>query len=136
MPGIYKNQQGEIVTMTYYVHQVPGRLRVRIPEIRNNSYKAAEIETLLNLYGVETVEINHLTGSVVVAYNPQLLDSTELLHILREKGYYDSSRAITCDEHIQRATSAVADKAGRYFFGWAVGKALESSGFSLLAAFI
>lgn len=122
--------------MAYYVHQIPGRLRVRIPAIRFNSYVAAEIENLLNLHGVEKVEINHLTGSVVVAYNPQRLDSKELLHILREKGYYDSSRAITCEEHIQRATSAVANKAGRCFFGWAVGKALESSGFSLLAAFI
>jgi hypothetical protein len=122
--------------MSYYVHQVPGRVRVRIPEIRNNPYKAAEIENLLNLQGVEKVEINHLTGSVVVMYNPQLLDSEGLLYVLREKGYYDSSRMITCDEHIQRATNVVATKAGRVFFGWAVGKALESSGLSLLAAFI
>lgn len=122
--------------MNYYVHQVPGRLRVRIPTIRNNPYRGAEVENLLNLYGVERVEINHLTGSVVVTYNPQLIDSKGLLHILRGKGYFDSSRAITCDEHIQRATSAVAEKAGRCFFGWTVGKALESSGFSLLAAFI
>jgi hypothetical protein len=122
--------------MSYYVHQVPGRIRVRIPAIRNNPYKAAEIENLLNLYGVEKVEINHLTGSVVVIHNMELLDSHCLLRILSEKGYYNDRRAITCDEHIQRTTNAVAAKAGRFFFGWAVGKALESSGLSLLAAFI
>jgi hypothetical protein len=122
--------------MTYYVHQVPGRIRVRIPAIRSNPHKAAEIDNLLNLYGVEKVEINHLTGSVVVIYRPELLDSDCLLRVLGEKGYYDNRRAITCDEHIQRTTTVVANKAGRFFFGWAVSKALESSGFSMLAAFI
>jgi hypothetical protein len=91
---------------------------------------------LLNLHGVETVEINHLTGSVVVVYNPEVLDSKDLLSVLSEKGYYNDSLKITCDEKIQRATNAVASKAGRFFFGWALGKALESSGLSLLAAFI
>jgi hypothetical protein len=122
--------------MTYYIHQVPGRLRVRIPQIRKNPHKAAEIEDLLNLKGIEKVAINRVTGSIVAIYNPQMLDSDCLLRVLGERGYYDESRAVTCDEHIRRASHAAATKAGRVFFGWAVGKALESSGLSLLAAFI
>lgn len=65
-----------------------------------------------------------------------MLDSKSLLCVLSEKGYFDSSQAVTCDEQIRKATKVAATKAGRFFFGWAVGKALESSGLSLLAAFI
>ena len=122
--------------MSYYVHHVPGRMRVRIPAIRCNPCKAVEIENLLTLQGVEKVEINRLTGSAVVTYNPEALDAQALLDLLSNAGYYDRCRAITCDEKIQQATSVAAAKVGRFFFGWAVGKALESSGLSLLAAFI
>jgi hypothetical protein len=122
--------------MSYYVHYVPGRIRVRIPVIRENPYKAFEIKNLLDLKGVEKVEISHLTGSIVVKYNPDMVDSTFLLGALSEKGYFDSRQTITCDDQICKVTRAAAAKAGRFFFGWAVGKALESSGLSLLAAFI
>lgn len=122
--------------MTYYIHQVPGRLRVRIPQIRKNPYKAAEIENLLTLQGIEKVAINRVTGSIVAIYNPQMLNSDCLLRLLEERGYYDESRAVTCDEQFKRASHVAAGKVGRVFFGWAVGKALESSGLSLLAAFI
>jgi Heavy metal associated domain 2 len=122
--------------MSYYVHHVPGRIRVRIPVIRENPYKADEIRNLLDLDGVEKVEINHLTGSIVVKYNPGMLDSKSLLCALSEKGYFDDREAITCDDQIRKVSKVAAAKAGRLFFGWAIGKALESSGLSLLAAFI
>jgi copper chaperone CopZ len=122
--------------MEYYVHYVPGRLRVRLPEIRRNAAKAAEVNCLLDIYGVDHVKVNHLTGSVVVTFDPSLTDKDELLVLLKEKELFDGSRAITCDEKIQRASNKAASKFGRAIFGYAVGKALESSGFPLLAAFI
>jgi hypothetical protein len=122
--------------MTYYLHQVPGRIRIRIPAIRHNRSKAAEVKNLFNFDGIEKVEVNHLTGSVVVMFNPEKLNAQFLLDALSEKGYFDKGRAITCDQYINRTTSAAGAKAGRLFFGWAVGKALEANGLSLLAAFI
>jgi hypothetical protein len=122
--------------MEYYVHHVPGRLRVRIPEIRKNAAKAAEVKCLLDLYGVDHLKVNHLTGSVVATFDPELTTADELLAILRHKGLFDGTRAITCDETIQRASNKAASKFGRAVFGYAVGKALESSGFPLLAALI
>lgn len=122
--------------MSYYVHQVPGRIRVRIPAIRRNPYQAEEIRNLLDFDGVQTVAINHLTGSVVVLYDPERLDPASLLGVLSEKGYYDGRRAVTCDTLIRNKAQLAAAKAGRFFFGWAVGKALESSGLSVLAALI
>jgi Heavy metal associated domain 2 len=122
--------------MEYYVHHVPGRLRVRIPAIRKNPRHAAEIQSLLNIYGVDNIAVNHLTGSVVVTFDTDLLSPEQLLNLLKEKGYYDHNRTVTCDETLQRASNIAATKVGRAMFGYAVGKALEASGLSLLAALI
>lgn len=122
--------------MEFYVHYVPGRLRVRIPELRRNAAMASEVNCLLEIYGVERLKINQLTGSVVVTFDPGLTDMDELLTVLKERGLYDASRAITCDEKIQRASNKAATKFGRAVFSYAVGKALEARGFTLLAAFI
>lgn len=122
--------------MEYYVHQVPGRLRVRIPEMRGHKHRAREIETILNTDGVANVKANELTGSVVVLYNPAGVDHDQLLTILDQHGYYDHTRVISYDERIHRASHLAAQKVGRAIFGWAVGKAFERSGFGLLAALI
>jgi hypothetical protein len=122
--------------MEYYVHHVPGRLRVRIPEIRKNIKLAAEVKCLLDIYGVDHLKVNHLTGSVVATFDPERTSADQLLTLLKDKGLFDSSRAITCDDQIQRASNKVASKVGRAVFGYAVSKALESSGLPLLAALI
>lgn len=133
---MHQTNQGELVRMEYYVHQVPGRLRVRIPEIRRNVPKAAEVKCLLDIHGVNRLRVNHLTGSVIVIFDPASTCADQLLNLLKEKGLYDSSRAITCDDQIQRVANQAASKVGRAVFSYAVGKALEASGFRLLAALI
>lgn len=122
--------------MEYYVHHVPGRLRVRIPALRSNPRYASDIQCLLDIYGVENIKVNHLTGSVVVFFDTALITPQQLLDLLKEKGYYDSSLMVTCDDKIRRASDKAAAKVGRALFGYAVGKALEASGLSLLAALI
>ena len=122
--------------MEYYVHHVPGRLRVRIPAIRHNPKKSDDIQCLLGIHGVGNIKVNHLTGSVVVTFDTSLVTPQQLLELLKDKGYYDNSRVVTCDEKFQRASHIAATKVGRAMFGYAVGKALEASGLSLLAALI
>jgi hypothetical protein len=52
--------------MSYYVHHVPGRLRVRIPEIRNNPLLADEIREILDIPGIFELTMNEVTGSMVI----------------------------------------------------------------------
>ena len=122
--------------MEFNGHHVPGRLRVRIPAMRKNPSMAADIECLFDIYGVDNLTVNHLTGSVVVTFDTAMVSSEQLLAKLKEKGYFDDSRIVTCDDKIQRASSLAATKVGRAMFGYAVGKALEASGLPLLAALI
>jgi copper chaperone CopZ len=122
--------------MEYYVHHVPGRLRVRLPEIRHNAKKAADVKRLLDIYGVDHLKVNHLTGSIVVTFDTSAASAEQLLSILQENGLYDNTRTVSCDDKIQRASNKAASKFGRAAFGYAVSKALEASGFPILAALI
>lgn len=122
--------------MEYYVHHVPGRLRIKIPSIKGRAAKSVQVKSLLAIDGVEDIAVNTITGSVVVTYQPERVSVEALLSILKHNGLYDQNCTIGCDEQIQRATQKAASHVGRAAFGWVVGKALEANGLSLLAAFI
>jgi hypothetical protein len=123
--------------MSYYIHNVPGRLRIKIPLIRRNPAKCLAVQDLLmHLDGVERIKITELTGSVVIYYDPQMIHSQDMIQILKNNDYFDESQAISHDAHIQTAASKAGMQIGRAVFGWAVGKALEGSGLSLLAVLI
>jgi hypothetical protein len=123
--------------MNYYIHNVPGRLRIKIPLIRRNpDHCIAVRELLLHLEGVERIKTTELTGSVVINYDPQKIQPQDLIEILENNDYFDQSRAITHDAHIQTAASIAGLKISRALFGWVVGKALERSGLSMLAILI
>jgi copper chaperone CopZ len=122
--------------MECYLHHVPGRLRVRMPAIRNNAQITSEVEGLFDIYGVDNLKINPLTGSVVIHFDPALVSHDQILQILKTKGLFDESCIVNDDEKIQQASRTAVTKAGRAVMGYAIGKVLEASGFSLLAALI
>jgi len=71
-----------------YVHALDGRLRIKIPEVKNAPLKAREVEHHLKLLpGVEQVSANPVTGNVLILYNPNLISQAEIVLALRELGY-------------------------------------------------
>ena len=122
--------------MNYYVHHVPGRLRVRIPILRNNAAKSDEVKNLLQVNGSQKVCVNPLTGSVTITYDPAILSGDELLDLLRGNGLFREDRVFTIDSRIRQVSDNAARKVCRVAFGWAVGRVLEANGLSLIAAFI
>lgn len=123
--------------MSPYVHNVPGRMRVKIPVLRNNKSKVLEIqETLSLLEGVEEISANTVTGSIVVNYDPDALKPWEILGLLEDSGYLNQSKTMANDSSLKNGSSVAGEAIGKAIFGWAVGKAFERSGLSILAAFI
>jgi hypothetical protein len=59
-----------------------------------------------------------------------------VLSILKENDYFDDTKAITNEEYIQTSVSKAGKSFSKALFGWAVGKAIEDTGFALLAALI
>jgi Heavy metal associated domain 2 len=120
----------------YYVHHIPGRLRIRIASLRNNPRQIDTVRTLLDVNGAEKIRVNPLTGSVVVTYDPEAISGQALLGMLEANDFFHEDRSITLDAQLQQASTHAARKVGRAMFGWAVGRVLEANGLALLAAFI
>ena len=70
-----------------YLHHIPGRIRVRFPNVKRNPAKAAALEaSLRSLPGVDRVHVNPLTGGALIHYRPSVIDGERLIARLREHG--------------------------------------------------
>jgi hypothetical protein len=55
------------------VHQVPGRIRMKIPSAKGNEEQLANYKEVLALLpGVEEIDVNPVTGSIILKYDPDL----------------------------------------------------------------
>ena len=123
--------------MKSYFHNVPGRLRVKIPILKGNPTRIGAVEDLLlSLPGMQGVRTNALTCSVVVNYDPDLVDPHRILRLLADHHNFDVSNAVTQDELVRTAAAKAGTKISKMILGWVVSKTLEAGGFSLLAAII
>jgi hypothetical protein len=123
--------------MNYYLHQVPGRLRIKSPRIKRDPSEGKDVAALLqDLAGIETISINTMTGSVVVHHDPDMLDGGAILGVLKEHGYFDKTQAAINDRSVEGAVSRAGRALGKAIFGWAVGKVFEGSGLSFLSVLI
>ena len=123
--------------MSHYMHNVPGRLRVKSPAIRKNTDAADDIRKVLStMTGIATVDINLTTGSVLINYNPATVQYQDIVGTLQRKGYFDASKAINHDQYIQRAAAKAGNIVGKAVFGTFVEKALEGSALSLITLLI
>jgi len=82
-----KARQGEAMHLENVdiVHFIPGRVRLRASELRGQQGLAGEIQAKLRqIPGITTVEINILTGSVLIGYESQVLSRPDSLDVLRK----------------------------------------------------
>ena len=123
--------------MNYMVHHTPGRMRIKIPELMGNPVEIRKVSVLLErLDGIEDISCKEMTGSIVVLYDESVPVPQKILAVLKENDYYDESRAVTHDEYVRGAVKASGKKISTTVAGWALGKAIEDTGFALLAALI
>jgi copper chaperone CopZ len=101
-----------------YVHALEGRLRIKIPKVKGAAGKAQKVERHLHQFtGVESASANPVTGSVLVLYDPRLIDQEEIIASLKELGYlsqasHDASRAVISHSGsqgpVEKVTATVA----------------------------
>lgn len=125
--------------MVEYIHHVPGRIRVKSPLIKKNEANArAAMQLVQSLDGVTSVEVNPVTGSVIVNYDKHVLDPFAMLSTLKLHGYIDSAALGTRNEEgaLYTAASKVGEAFGKAVFGALVDKAIERSAMALVGALI
>ena len=88
--------------MTYYIHNVPGTLRIKSPVKMHDGGAAAEMVRLLESpIGVKSVSTSATTGSCLIHYDQAMTGPDDLVLLLRREGYFDPSQAITSDDYIR-----------------------------------
>ena len=123
--------------MHSYYHCVPGRIRVKISALKHYPERGEQLKSRLQgLDGVTAANITPLTGSVVVLFDQDRIGPEQISGCLKDGGLFDPSLVISSDEHIQAAVTQAGLRIGKVAVGWAIGKALEANGLSLLAALI
>lgn len=123
--------------MSYYIHSVPGRLRVKIPQLKNNLPGCQEVQALLlGLEGVQDVEANCLTGSVLVRYDPKFITYEAICNALEAENHFHSSLASDSNHYLNKAAVNAGQTVSKVMLSWVVSQALERSTFGLLAALI
>lgn len=119
--------------MNSYIHHVPGRLRVRVPAAKGNSFRASRIaRELVALEGVTCAEANPLTGSVLVWYDTEMTDGSACLALLKVP--------VCCPKRIERQRRderrRMARKVAETASWYLLEKALERSVPLLLSALL
>ena len=67
------------------IHSIPGRMRLRIPSLKGNENLARPLrEHLSSIPGIAHVEVNPVTGSVLVVHQGREANAAELVHSLAE----------------------------------------------------
>lgn len=123
--------------MSYYVHDVPGRLRVKIPSLKRSSGTAEDIRRILDsIEGVDSTAVNPLTGSVLVTYDSKSLNAKRILDSLTKRGYFDSARVVRNDDYVNSAVSRAGGLISKALIGLILEKAFEGSALSLLTVLI
>jgi hypothetical protein len=123
--------------MHSYYHCVPGRIRIKIQALRHRPDRGEDVQRLLRtLDGVDAVTFTSLTGSLVVLFEPDRISPEQIKGCLRDHGLFDPALTISSDEHIQEVVTQAGLRVGKVALGWALSRALQANGLSLLAALI
>lgn len=123
--------------MNYYMHSVPGRLRVKTPLIKGKEQTAKHVEVFLQqIRGVYSISTNPITGSIIINYDVKKVSSRTLLQVLQNRGIFDSARAVTNDQYIQNSASKAGHLIYKAFLGTIVEQSLRGSPLALLGLLI
>jgi hypothetical protein len=79
-------------TLAYLTHTAPGRCRFKIPSKRRDAaYFQALKDALMDNSGVEQVQANPLTASVLIFYNSEQVDVNDLTAQLQNANQFELS---------------------------------------------
>jgi hypothetical protein len=120
--------------MNHYVHNVPGRLRLKNPLFKDTAQHYEVQKALVNMgHGIGAVKFNATTGSLLIHYDSTEVRHQDILNTLETAGFYNPDKMVTNDQVIHHATSKAFNVVTKAVTGAFVETALEGAGLSFLA---
>ncbi len=120
--------------MNCYVHNVPGRLRIKNSLFKNKAVHYDVQKALVAMgHGIGTAEFNATTGSLLIHYNPAEIHHQDILHTLERAGFYHHEKTVTHDQVIHQATTKAFKVMTKAVSGAFIGNALEGTALSFLS---
>jgi hypothetical protein len=119
--------------MSDYIHDVPGRLRVKIAEIKKNPSVGIQIHELLEkIPGTTSLSIRSTTGSVIVTYNPQILNPDRILSILAANDFITVNKLVRMNSQLDAVVHKAIEVVLKAALSRALSKALGGSPLSAI----
>jgi len=123
--------------MSYYIHYIKGRVRLKSPALKNNLENKQFLLNLFEpLYGINGITVNTLTGSAIIHYNPDLYSRDDILGILKSYNFVDDYHIISNDNRMERIIEIIRREIRKALFALALESALEPIGLSFICALL
>jgi Heavy metal associated domain 2 len=131
--------------MSHYLHHVPGRLRLKARSLKNSEERAAEMRALCRqLPGIKAIELNTLTGSLLVRYDKASVNSRQILGFLFTNGAITSipeARPSVASKPFEgpvraRASDNVAEAVAKFLANLVIEKVLPRAAMALVSAVV
>ncbi len=120
--------------MNCYVHNVPGRLRIKNSLFKNSAVHYEVQKSLVNMgHGIGTAEFNSTTGSLLIHYNQAEIRHQDILSALERAGFYHPEKSVTNNQVIHQATAKAFNIVTKAVTGAFIETALQGTGLSFLA---
>jgi len=123
--------------MGYYLHEVPGRLRIKIPLLKRNPERAMELRKLLRrVAGITSTSTSTVTGSVTINYDRDIVRPNSILNLLAHENYIDLGEAISGYKPAEAVVSNVGKTVSKALLSLALERAFQGSSLSFITAFL
>ncbi len=123
--------------MEYYLHQVPGRLRIKIPVLKRNADRARGLrDELRHVVGITSTFVNTVTGSVTINYDVDMVQPHSILNLLAHENYIDLNKAVPNHTYVETALSNAGKAVSKLLLSAALDRALQGSSLSFITVFI
>jgi len=112
-------------------HSIDGRLRLKLSAVKNTESTASAVEQiLLSHKAVVECNANHITGSVIIKYNPNKASDETFLELLKKEEFYEGEPQ--WEDSPQKSTSSYTTGAAEVILTKAIEIAAERAILALL----
>jgi hypothetical protein len=128
--------------MAQYIHHVPGRLRIKSSRLKHNSEESAAVRELMSpIRGIADIQVNSVTGSVLIGYDKEAIKADVIIELLKQHGYCGHAAELPiarggAADTLTQALARAGQTLGKVAVGVMIEKLAERSAVALIGALI